>query len=381
MERKVQKKLQEAKEAADFEDIEKHTSELQEVVLNQLYVAYFPNHLKYISLFPNNSNSVDEGALESEERFGDVNVLREDQEKNIKRRMEIREEILDKIRSKEIDCTKSWVNMKLIKSVLESTRTKRTSDSKDTTTTAKRKVNDTNATAKPTVNSKNNKKPKKMDQQVESTKTSEPMTKKRKGNDSKVAKLTAEKVKDDKKSTSDSLVLGASSDDDSDSDATDNDAESDNSSIENNGNEPEKENNDTAHDSDQEEEEEANSDSDSDSSSAVSSSSESSSDSDSSSDEGTNAQHEKATTQTSAGKDDRHTLQMNNQDERRGESDEESEDDFFVDDDKETDIHEVFANASTDIRTYDEFAKGDKSRGWATQKQRPGEWKGKKRRR
>jgi hypothetical protein len=60
-----------------------------------------------------------------------------------------------------------------------------------------------------------------------------------------------------------------------------------------------------------------------------------------------------------------------------GESEAESEDDFLVDV-NEGNEKDVFTNASK-ISVVDEN-KGNKSKGWATQKQRPGEWKRKTKR-
>jgi hypothetical protein len=97
MEKKIQNKLKDAKAAVDLEDVEKYQKQLEQICMDQLYVAYYPNDEKYIALFANNG----------------VRVVDDDTTWN--KREQIRKKIIHRIQTGQIDCTKSWVNMKVLK--------------------------------------------------------------------------------------------------------------------------------------------------------------------------------------------------------------------------------------------------------------------------
>ena len=97
MEKKIQNKLKDAKAAVDLEDVEKYKKQLEQICMDQLYVAYYPNDEKYIALFANNG----------------VRVVDDDTTWN--KREQIRKKIIHRIQTGQIDCTKSWVNMKVLK--------------------------------------------------------------------------------------------------------------------------------------------------------------------------------------------------------------------------------------------------------------------------
>jgi len=100
MERRALKNLAEAKAAADFEDVAKYSAELQTIGLDQLYVAHFPNHLKYMALFGKDGVRIIDG-----------------DEKSRKKREDVRVGIWDRVRSGEIAAggeSKGWVNMEFL---------------------------------------------------------------------------------------------------------------------------------------------------------------------------------------------------------------------------------------------------------------------------
>ena len=98
MERKTLKCLNEAKAAADFDDVAKYKAQLQEICMDELYVAYFPNTMKYIALFAKNGKR----------------IVDDDNERISEQRRRIRNDVLDKVKNGNIDCTKSWVNMEYL---------------------------------------------------------------------------------------------------------------------------------------------------------------------------------------------------------------------------------------------------------------------------
>lgn len=97
MEKKVLKKLNDAKADVDRKNVEKYNKQLEQICMDQLYVAYYPKDEKYIALFANNG----------------VRIV--DDEKTWNKRERIRQKIIHGIQSGEVDCTKSWVNIKVLR--------------------------------------------------------------------------------------------------------------------------------------------------------------------------------------------------------------------------------------------------------------------------
>jgi hypothetical protein len=284
LEKKCKKKLEEATVAADFEEIEKYKTQLEQICMDQLYVAYYPNDRKYISLFANG-------------------IRLKDDEKTAKRRDDIRQHIVDKIKNKEIKIKKTWVNMSVLK--------------------AKGFEID-------------------MDNVVlEDEKSEGPMSAAM-----KEAAAMAEKMKNDSNEKSKKEKLNSSNDEAMVSSGVDEDEKEDvKEDLAVVDTIP------TVGDSDSSSEEDDSSSSSSSSSDSDSSSSLSSSDSDSSDDD----------------EDNDDAMQ-----------EEESDDDFLVEDSGENNVKEVFAKAKREKGTYG--IKGNKSQGWKTQRQRPGEFKKKRQR-
>lgn len=288
LEKKCKKKLEEATAAADFDDIEKYQKQLEQICMDQLYVAYYPNDRKYISLFANG-------------------IRLKDNEKTAKRRNDIRQHIVDKIKNKEIKTKKTWVNM----SVLQA------------------KGFDIG-----------------MDNVVlEDEKSEQPMSAAM-----KEAAAMAEKMKQESNEKSKNEKLNSSNDEAMSSSDDEDEKEDEKEEL---VDVPVVDTIPTVGDSDSssEEDDSSSSSSSSSSSDSDSSSSLSSSDSDSSDDD----------------EDNNNPMQ-----------EEESDDDFLVEDSGENDVKEVFAKAKREKGTYG--MNGDKSQGWKTQRQRPGEFKKKRQR-
>ena len=133
-------------------------------------------------------------------------------------------------------------------------------------------------------------------------------------------------------------------------------------------------------DNDSDDDDDSTSSSDSESSSG-SSSSDSDSDSDSSSDSDSDIKdntHENEQKNNRTGKNKaKMTISAPISKQSHDESD--SEDDFFVTDDGNDDMNNMFEEAKP-LSSHDINAKGDKSKGWQTQKQLPGEFKKRRRR-
>ncbi len=332
MERKARKKLEEAKQAADFEDIENTTRELEQICMDQLYVAYFPNDTKYLSIFGPGG-----------ERVKDMNKKIAHQREQIKRN------ILIKVKNGDIGRLKSWVNIDVLRaknfdlSFAKEQGQLFTKDEDELKNDARFNSNE--------VNTKNE------------------TIKKRKAKDNG---LTAT-PKREKTNIPKNAQESDSSDSDSDDTSSDDSSSEEDTKVDKMSSAKilstksisEVKNND------------ANSDSSSESSSSSSSSS-SDSDSDSDSDSSSSSSDE-SDGENSVADQQQKDHSQNTRLQMKKEEDEESEDDFLVDDDGKADISKIFAKASREVQIYGDMQrKGDKSMGWQTQKQRPGEWKGEK---
>jgi hypothetical protein len=286
MEKKCKRNLDEARAAADFDDVEKHSKQLEQICMDQLYVAYYPNDAKYISLFADG-------------------VRLQDDEKTAKRREEVRNMIIKRIKSGEISTNKAWVNMEVLEAkgfIVDMKNMIADEGGKDGTVQMSAAMKEAAAAAtkkKPSVPKSGNK--------------------------------------------SDSSSLPSSSDDESSSDEDDVQPSTEKSipvksknaisALENKGG--------------------SNSDS-SDSSSSDSGSSSSDSDSSNSS-----------SSDSDSDEDNKDEVAIGSS-QNENEEDEESDDDFLVDDSGDKDIAHVFANAKKEVEDYN--VKGDKSKGWKTQK-------------
>jgi hypothetical protein len=293
MEKKCKRNLDEARAAADFDDVEKHSKQLEQICMDQLYVAYYPNDAKYISLFADG-------------------VRLQDDEKTAKRREEVRNMIIKRIKSGEISTNKAWVNMEVLEAkgfIVDMKNMIADEGGKDGTVQMSAAMKEAAAAAtkkKPSVPKSGNK--------------------------------------------SDSSSLPSSSDDESSSDEDDVQPSTEKSipvksknaisALENKGG--------------------SNSDS-SDSSSSDSGSSSSDSDSSNSS-----------SSDSDSDEDNKDEVAIGSS-QNENEEDEESDDDFLVDDSGDKDIAHVFANAKKEVEDYN--VKGDKSKGWKTQRQLPGDFK------
>mmetsp|Transcript_14333 Transcript_14333/g.26902 ORF Transcript_14333/g.26902 Transcript_14333/m.26902 type:complete len:414 (-) Transcript_14333:1024-2265(-) len=311
MEKRCKRNLEEAKAAADFDDVEKYTRQLEQICMDQLYVAYFPKEKKYISL------------------FGANGIRMQDDAKTFKKRADIRKTIIGLIQNGQINTNKSWVNMDLLKAK---------GFHVDMTNML---IDETEADD-----------PTKMSVAVKEASTH--------------ASFPKNGIPSNRKSEDSS---SSSSDDDDDDDSESNDdnvgnEESDHPySIENTlnvaalndaNNQPPEKNQNQIYSSD--------SSSDDSSSSSSTSSSSSSSSSESKSDVEPEPEGKEVVNHGT-----------NNVVSSEPVKDDESDDDFLVDDSGSTDVKEVFAKAQKEKVYYK--VKGDKSMGWKTQNQRPGEWK------
>jgi len=276
LEKKCKRDLDEAKAAADFDDVEKQTKELERICMDQLYVAYYPNDTKYISLFANG-------------------VRLHDDEKTAKRREEIRNKIVEMIKNREINTKKSWVNMAVLEAkgfAVDMTNMTNEDGGKDST-------------------------------------------------DVKMSAAMKEATSAAAKKKLSTAKNGNNSDSSSAPSSSDGESSSEDDSVE-----PSKEKSISVEAKDVIPTVGESDSSDSDSSDSGSS--------DSDGDDDDNEEVSKGV--------------VHNDDD-----DDESDDDFLVDDSGDKDITQVFANAKRETEDYN--LKGDKSKGWKTQKQLPGEFK------
>lgn len=333
MEKQIRKKIQEAKQATDFEDINNLTSELEQICMDQLYVAFYPNDQKYVSIFGN----------------GGVRI-QDDDIKIRKQRIDIKKNILTQLKNGDISnsllAKKSWVNCDVLKEKdfdlsLAEISVSLTSTSESTNRNHDEEDNNNSRNSNITTNS------------------------------SKKRKITKETIMDKKDNAND---VNSKSDSDSSSSSSSGSDAADNSSDEEEDEKVDKMSRmstSTISTNEIKPEKKIHNDEDNDSKDGSSSSSSSSSD-DSSSD---SSSDDSSSDSSDSDSDD----EINKQE---GQDGDESEDDFLIDDIEQNDVKEVFAKASREALTYqdmpNEKRKGDKSRGWKTQKQRRGEWKGDK---
>ena len=318
LERTVRRSLDEAAAAADAEEAARLRAELDDIVRDKLYVAFFPNDTKYFSLFRGGERVVDDGPT-------------------AEKRQMIRNRIAQEYHGGRLT-SKSWFNLEEIKEMKSPLAAKSSAGSDPSAGKRKRAAD---ASTKAT-----NKAVKK----VASGKKEEDD---RDGVVARNVKASNSSGGDDSSSSSSSSSSG---DDDSDS-------EQHESKV-------------IAKPTEKDDVEELGNSDDSDSSSSSSSSSGGSSDSDSSS--SSDSDSDSSSSDDSEDEDEGSNKKANAS--LRAEpqpttpaANEESDDDFFADDGDGGDVFEKAAQYSTGYE-YEE-AKGDKSRGWTTQKQRPGQWK------
>ncbi len=337
MERKIRKKLEEAKQAADFEDVRILTEQLEYVCMNQLYVAFYPNDTKYLALFANgdsgddsgndsgNGNDNGNGGAGNQGNANFAIYVKYDSTKQQKI-TEVKRNILMQIKDGSIShsalAQKSWVNIDVLKkrnfdvsladfycgfqvTTTGTTSTVNSSTGSSTMTKKSKKMN---------MNNENDEKRKKDDRLVESQQLD----------------ISNQQLNDD---------VNVNIDNDQNLDA---DSDSDDSSTS------------------------------SDSSSSSSSSSTSSSDSSNSNDSDTSDRNSKPPISQSE-------KQTNNTIHKSHDVHDDSDDDFLVDEMEHNDVKNAFLSKSSIQNLANEKVTGDKSKGWHTQKQRPGEWKGNKR--
>lgn len=410
MERRALKNLTDAKTALDFDDVAKYTAELRIIGIDQLYVAHFPNHLKYMAL------------------FGKDGVRIVDEDEKVKRRREmVRVGVWEKAQSGDTGGSsggegsgKGWVNMDFLDlgkkwSVISDTdggggvimNTKNEQENEVVSSNVKEIDNSDGNIDKQQLDNDTNKRKnqKQMDDKEDGSGTSSStssdsssdedecdiMTMKKQRDAVAATRKTKDDIKDKRFSNenvgnaSKSIPNSTSGSSDSSSCAS-SDSESENEEKAG----PKKATtgklpsstkkaavtgatSKSASDSDSSDSDSSDSDSDSsDSDSSDSDSSDSSSDSDG--DKRTNL----ATTTTadkSLPKSD-----VTNKDDDEVESE---VDDFLVNDDGDDDVMNTFAKATTNTSRDMSYAGkrgGDKSKGWQTQRQKPGEWKKPRRR-
>mmetsp|Transcript_10693 Transcript_10693/g.16226 ORF Transcript_10693/g.16226 Transcript_10693/m.16226 type:complete len:386 (-) Transcript_10693:87-1244(-) len=290
MESKMKKKISEAKAAADFEDVQKCTIMLEQICMDQLYVAYFPNDIKYYPLFSNGNRIVDD-------------------EKSAKKREDIRNGIIERIQSGKIIHKKNWVNLSVLKAKgfdVDMKQPIRDKDEEKVDTRfaadndfdTKLASNETKATS----NISNKKADAKIESSSDSSSSDSDSDSKSKTAGEKTTSAPAAPLKTD----ADNIPTVGNSSSSSDSDSS-SDSESDSSDSDNDA-------------------------------------------------------------------ETRNQVKTLAQKEEEG-MDEESDDDFLVDDSGDAD---AFAKAKKEKNYLEE--RNDKSQGWKTQKQRPGEWKKKRER-
>jgi len=326
IERTVRKKLAEAKQAADFDDVNKYTKQLEQTCMDQLYVAYYPNDIKYIAIFTNGV------------RIQDVD------EKIKQLRKEIKQSILSKLKNGEISEEKSWVNFDIIKA-------------KDFELSLCEEPSIISSLMTPSNNSGAGKTESIRKRKKEDLETKNKVLKEETG---RIVKQKVSKTKD-------------VSDSDSSSDSKDSSSDSSDHL------DPMKKIKSAASTKSGNKESKAESDSDSDSS-VPSSSSSSSDDSDSSTSDNSDEDGVNDRKITFAKKQNDKIPVSNNDNQYENED---SDDDFLVDDTDVKDISQVFAKASkeavlsTDLPN--EQRKGDKSQGWKSQKRTTFDWKSRQR--
>jgi len=290
MESKMKKKISEAKAAADFEDVQKYTIMLEQICMDQLYVAYFPNDIKYYPLFSNGNRIVDD-------------------EKSAKKREDIRNGIIERIQSGKIIHKKNWVNLSVLKAKgfdVDMKQPIRDKDEEKVDTRfaadndfdTKLASNETKATSK--ISNK------KADAKIESSSDSSSSDSDSDSKSETAGEKTTSAPAAPLKTDADNIPTVGNSSSSSDSDSS-SDSESDSSDSDNDA-------------------------------------------------------------------ETRNQVKTLAQKEEEG-MDEESDDDFLVDDSGDAD---AFAKAKKEKNYLEE--RNDKSQGWKTQKQRPGEWKKKRER-
>mmetsp|Transcript_25037 Transcript_25037/g.72425 ORF Transcript_25037/g.72425 Transcript_25037/m.72425 type:complete len:437 (+) Transcript_25037:26-1336(+) len=329
MERTTRRHLEEATSAAAVEEATQLQAELDDIIRDKLYVAFFPNDTKYFSLFRGGERVVDD-------------------EPTAQRRQMIRNRIAEEYKDGKLS-SKSWFNLEEI----EAMKSPLAAASGPSAGKRKRSY----GTGTKTVDKAAKKK-------VASGKKEDDDPDDDAARNVKASKEGENKTNNSTSDSDDSSSSNSSSDDDSDSD--DDDEQNETKVVS-----KQKEKDDV--------EEIGNSDSDSDSSSSSSdsdSTSSSDSDSSSSSSDSESDCHDK--THQASNKNANQAPKAEPQ-QTLPAANEESDDDFFAADDGGNDVFDKAAQYSTGYEYED--AKGDKSRGWASQKQRPGQWKNNRNRR
>ncbi len=334
MERKISKNLEEAKTAADFDDVKKYERQLERIILDQLYVAFYPNDTKYMSLFTSHD------------------------QKTQTKQMVIRQQIIQRIQKgghhfiQENTKKKSWVNLSFLveKGILDSENY----DLQSSVENGKELYKEKYQEKKQQINRE--KELQKEFQKDIQKRNVDILSSQEQNHQTQIGGEKSSEGSSDSDESSDHL--NSSSDDDSIDkqkeglnrhDSTKIDPKRDTAVVKglNNMNESSYGLNKSSSDS----------------------SSDSTSDSDSE-----NSEDDKESVSISENKSDsKRNLSDNDNDD--------SEDDFLVAKNQDTSPENVFAKAPR-VDNKDFFLqKGDKTKGWATQKQRPGEWKKKRQRR
>ena len=321
LERTVRRSLDEAAAAADAEEAARLRAELDDIVRDKLYVAFFPNDTKYFSLFRGGERVVDDAPT-------------------AEKRQMIRNRIAQEYHGGRLT-SKSWFNLDEIKE-MKSPLAAKSSDGSDPSAGKRKRAAD--ASTKST-----NKAVKK----VASGKKEED------DRDGVVARNVKASKEGGNKGNDSSDGDGSSSSSTSSSGDDDSDSEQHKTKV-------------IAKPTAKDDVEEIG-DSDSSSSSSSSSSDSSDSDSSSSSDSDSSSDSSSDDSEDEGENSNKKTLKAEPQPKMPAAANEESDDDFFADDGDGKDVFEKAAQYSTGYE-YEE-AKGDKSRGWTTQKQRPGQWK------
>ena len=321
LERTVRRSLDEAAAAADAEEAARLRAELDDIVRDKLYVAFFPNDTKYFSLFRGGERVVDDAPT-------------------AEKRQMIRNRIAQEYHGGRLT-SKSWFNLDEIKEMKSPLAAKSSAGSDPSAGKRKRAAD---ASTKAT-----NKAVKK----VASGKKEED------DRDGVVARNVKASKEGGNKGNDSSDGDGSSSSSTSSSGDDDSDSEQHKTKV-------------IAKPTAKDDVEEIG-DSDSSSSSSSSSSDSSDSDSSSSSDSDSSSDSSSDDSEDEGENSNKKTLKAEPQPKMPAAANEESDDDFFADDGDGKDVFEKAAQYSTGYE-YEE-AKGDKSRGWTTQKQRPGQWK------
>ena len=321
LERTVRRSLDEAAAAADAEEAARLRAELDDIVRDKLYVAFFPNDTKYFSLFRGGERVVDDAPT-------------------AEKRQMIRNRIAQEYHGGRLT-SKSWFNLDEIKEMKSPLAAKSSAGSDPSAGKRKRAAD---ASTKAT-----NKAVKK----VASGKKEED------DRDGVVARNVKASKEGENKGNDSSDGDGSSSSSTSSSGDDDSDSEQHKTKV-------------IAKPTAKDDVEEIG-DSDSSSSSSSSSSDSSDSDSSSSSDSDSSSDSSSDDSEDEGENSNKKTLKAEPQPKMPAAANEESDDDFFADDGDGKDVFEKAAQYSTGYE-YEE-AKGDKSRGWTTQKQRPGQWK------